>query len=373
VKKDGHLSLTVKATDTDKGEILYHSWSATGGDFSIPGERKMDWSRGENAWLAQVEWKPPPAAPIGSRYTLRCTVTDSKGLSASPSPILVQVVGNGRLVFSSFRDGRNTVYIMNSDGSDQMKLTFDTGSGCSGFPYLSPDGKKIAFASDAPSPTRFYVMNYDGTGRTQISSFAGLYCCWSPDGSKIALEPWGGGISIINADGSHPDTGAPLTAKATTAGAGGHFPSWSPDGTQIAFSKGTGPGISDICVMSSDGTGTPTILTDGASNNKYPAWSSDGSLIAFSREFSSTDSEIYVMKKDGSHPNTGTPHSAKKLTNTAEYNYQPTWSPDDAQIAFARGTGDPRSTRHVYVMNSGDGSGCILLISGHGDRPSWAR
>src|SRR5215210_2428634 len=53
---------------------------------------------------------------------------------------------NGKIAFTSNRDGNQEIYIMNPDGTDQKRLTnnaafdFDT--------VLAPDGMKIAFTSD---------------------------------------------------------------------------------------------------------------------------------------------------------------------------------------------------------------------------------
>lgn len=103
---------------------------------------------------------------------------------------------------SPFADG---VYVMNADGSGQMRLTRDDVKAYQ--PAWSPGGTKIAFTSenlDLPYETRsdsreVYVMNPDGSGQTRLTQNDGVcpYRCpngelhvqpaWSPDGTKIAL------------------------------------------------------------------------------------------------------------------------------------------------------------------------------------------
>ena len=75
-----------------------------------------------------------------------------------------------KIVFQSFRDTNFEVYVMNSDGSGQTRLTnhtaFDTA------PSWSPDGTKILFTStrDDPMSSALYVMNADGSGQTRVTT-----------------------------------------------------------------------------------------------------------------------------------------------------------------------------------------------------------
>src|SRR4051812_28725227 len=65
---------------------------------------------------------------------------------------------------------------------------------------------KIAFAgaADIYSPTDIYTVQPDGNGLTQLTTSPGYDSApaWSPDGTKIAFSAGGGGIVVMNADGS---------------------------------------------------------------------------------------------------------------------------------------------------------------------------
>jgi TolB protein len=77
------------------------------------------------------------------------------------------------------------VFLANADGSDAHNLTshpaFD------GWPSWSPDGSRIAFASNRRSSYQIYVMKPDGTGVTQVAHTEGRATApvWSRDGATI--------------------------------------------------------------------------------------------------------------------------------------------------------------------------------------------
>ena len=59
---------------------------------------------------------------------------------------------------------------MNADGSEQTRLTDNDGDDES--PSWSPDGEKIAFASDRDGPVEIYVMDADGSDVTRLTNSA---------------------------------------------------------------------------------------------------------------------------------------------------------------------------------------------------------
>ena len=76
---------------------------------------------------------------------------------------------NGRIAFVSERDGDFDIYTMNPDGTGVAQITNDPAVDFN--PSWSPDGAKIAFASNRGSPADFdvYVMNPDGSGVTPLT------------------------------------------------------------------------------------------------------------------------------------------------------------------------------------------------------------
>ncbi len=162
--------------------------------------------------------------------------------------------------------------------------------------------RQIVFVSDLADPKgggNLFVINPDGSGLHRLTSHAGseTLLARSPDGRRIAFAsdrsgPWR--IYVIGADGSD---------EATLTEGGGNFllqpafrPAWSPDGSRIVFVDVPG----NIFVSNADGT-DPTQLTFGTAIDTYPAWSPDGTRIVFTRMITGTTSrELYVMNADGS-------------------------------------------------------------------------
>jgi YD repeat-containing protein len=277
--------------------------------------------------------------------------------------------GGGKVVFSSNRDGHTQIYLMNADGSGQVRLTNNGANDDS--PRWSPNGTKILFQSDRDNPSTgyndTYVMNSDGTGQTRLTTDPNddSSASWSPDGSRIVFQSIRNGqfyqVYVMNADGSGQ------VNLSNSTGSDGQ-PAWSPDGTRIAFaSERDHEGFASIYVMNSNGT-NQTRLTFSADDvdDEQPVWSRDGSKIAF---VSTRDGnkEIYVMNADGTNQT--------RLTNDLGNDDSPYWSPDGSKIIFRsdreRDCCDP--TSQVWVMNA-DGSALVNLSSNQsGDySSSWA-
>lgn len=209
-----------------------------------------------------------------------------------------------KIVFDSNRDGNFEIYVMNADGSSQTRLT--TNSSLDAIPSWSPFGNKILFYSSRDGNDEIYVMNADGTGQTNLTNNAAsdVRAVWSPDGTKIAFESNRTGSSQVFTMNGNGSSVTQLTSSGSNGGA-----DWSPDSTQIAFhTDRNGNPNYDIYKMNADGTSQTQLTTHSAADTS-PAWSPDGTQIAFTA-VRDGNGEVYTMNADGTSQNNRTSNSA---------------------------------------------------------------
>ena len=131
--------------------------------------------------------------------------------------------------------------------------------------------------------------------------------------------------------------------------------------TPIAAGGGSGwmvfvaqdKGVNHLYVMRVDASGkgsTPERLTNGAEAENYPSWSPDGKRLVSARDYDG--SAIYVFNVDGSGYTRLSPAHGMDVT--------PSWSPDGTQIIYSHLRSPPQPNKppltDIRVMNA-DGSG----------------
>lgn len=293
-----------------------------------------------------------------------------------------------RIVFYSNRDGNCEIYIMNPDGTEQRRLTFDNNDlHIDEDPVWSPDGSRIAFHSsrgyDGLSADCYafgcdwgiHLMNVDNLEIIPLPDIWGQdrRPDWSPDGTRIAFD------SSRNDDYRDPvycgdycdrdvfimDIATGATTQLTHNEASDWQPDWDPDGRRMVFVSNRN-GDEDIFVMDAN-LPEPgervflTQLTHDLSSDIQPAWSPDGNWIAFASNRDG-DYDIYEMAADGS--------AIIQLTDNEANDWQPTWSPESNQIAFSSNRdGD----YDIYVMAATIDSEAIQLTDNETDdyAPDW--
>jgi dipeptidyl aminopeptidase/acylaminoacyl peptidase len=119
------------------------------------------------------------------------------GLLALPVLLTAGCLGEtspSKIAFASDRDGSYEIYVMNSDGSNQTRLT---NSSEGGDPCWSPDGTKIAFHSLRDGNYEIYVMNADGSNQIRLTDnqTTDVSPSWSPDADSSELGKFMTGYS----------------------------------------------------------------------------------------------------------------------------------------------------------------------------------
>jgi Tol biopolymer transport system component len=89
-------------------------------------------------------------------------VTDRRGADGSPS----WSPDGARIAFASERDGNLEIYTIAADGKGPVNLTNNRAS--DGLPSWSPDAQRIPFVSDRDGNLEIYVMNADRSGPPRL-------------------------------------------------------------------------------------------------------------------------------------------------------------------------------------------------------------
>jgi TolB protein len=225
------------------GESIVYASTHLGSSECPP---RPNFSRGY-VWPIYASYDIFRAAPDGSNVQ-RLTTTPGYDAEAT-------IGSDGRIVFTSVRDGDMEIYSMNGDGTDVRRLT--NRAGPDGGPWFSPDGNQIVFRGRSitdqkeladyrsllkdelwrPTTLEIFVMNRDGSSLHQVTRLGGANFApaWHPDGKRIIFasnirDPKGRDFDLflVNVDGSGLEQ---VTFNSTFDG----FPMFSPDGRKMVF------------------------------------------------------------------------------------------------------------------------------------------
>ena len=182
---------------------------------------------------------------------------------------------------------------------------------------------------------------------------------WSPDCRRMVFRV-GSTLWVANGDGS---SDLPFL----TAQYGLNAPVWSPDSQWIAFSQGAivdGERASHIFMILPNGLGLAQI-THGAVLDQDPTWSPDEGRIAFARRLRVSEADgstrfehriVVVDVLDGTE---------QVISASAESLSAPSWSPDGQAIAYRIGG-------ELGMVRLDDLSGSVLLDGVVDSRGSWS-
>ncbi len=260
---------------------------------------------------------------------------------------------DSEIIYSSVVEGSYDVFKALGDELGATRLTSSTGTNTD--PSWSPDKSQIGFLSDRNGLSAFWVMDWEGENKRQISS-PGIEIAafeWAPDSVTVAVEIVEGEthrIAIINIESGEID---PLTMQVEDVRLGG----WSPNGEWVLYSMAS----SDSGIRRRNPNGVDEITVTTGSDTE-PSWSRDGRRILFLRQEEGR-SNIVVVDKDG---------SSEKLLLTPDFDAStPSWSPDSKHIAFVSGTGDEAE---IYAIER-DGKNLKQLTSNRvlDNSPIWSK
>jgi tricorn protease len=230
-----------------------------------------------------------------------------QNVAVSPTGVRVVVEAHGE------------IFTLPTEKGDTRNLTKTPGS-AERDPSWSPDGKSIAYFSDASGEYQLYLRDQDGLQAPRVidlgpdpSYFYGPQ--WSPDSKHIAFSDKHLHLWYVDAAGGKP--------VLVATGLRGSFGSsteltWSPDSQWIAYTRDLENQLHAVFFYSL-ATHTSTQITDGMSNAGHPVFDPNGKFLYFTASTNNGPSDagidlssldratsnsayVIVLKKYGSSP-----------------------------------------------------------------------
>ena len=260
--------------------------------------------------------------------------------------ILAEAPETPKIAFWADRGGTRDIYLMNPDGTDQMKITQHHSQNIT--PVWSPTGEHILFVSDRDGVWDLYLMDPDGSNVRRVfeqkAERAGP--TWSPDGKQIAY--------IRTVRGQWVNYIAAVDEKNEERMAVGSSPEWSPDGTEIAFLVRF-PESTQISIFNV-ATRTQKVLFPPEAIPSYMSggltWSPTGDALAFSwlhrvpfDDFHETET-VYTINRDGTELTQIIEEAGPRATS-------PVWSPRGDALLYKRSAGNRSYQIFKVILESG--------------------
>jgi tricorn protease len=250
-----HTDFPIQAASHGAGQIIYEQagWlhryePATGRSTRLKVAVAADLPEARSRWATGAKW--------------------ARNLDLSPSGNRVAVEFRGEILSIPAEKGdpRN---LTNTPGTHERN------------PVWSPDGKAIAYLSDAGGEYALKIQGQDGKGaiRTFALRGAGFYgnLKWSPDGKRIAYTDNAQALYILDlATG----TAKPVSSELLYTPSPTLSHNWSPDSRFLAYTRNTESGMQRIHVYAVE-EDKSTALTDGLADAGEPVFDRSGKYLYF--------------------------------------------------------------------------------------------
>ncbi|WP_243321506.1 S41 family peptidase [Geothrix sp. SG200] len=181
-------------------------------------------------------------------------------------------------------EARGEVFLLPTDAAKPAKNLTQTPGVRERFPRLSPDGKRVAYFSDASGDYDLYVQPAEGGAAERIPTglkTALYHLTWSPDGTKILFGDKSFAIYVMDVatkkltkvDEFHDLKNDQFSWEVSDY-------TWAPDSQWVAYSV-VEPSRNGRIILFNLATKQKVALTDGFYDCVNPAFDQDGSTLYF--------------------------------------------------------------------------------------------
>jgi TolB protein len=291
-----------------------------------------------------------------ARFICCAVATSATALVASLTASASFPGANGTIVFQSNRAGGSTaeLYLQNEDGTGVRRLTFN--NAVDRMPRFSPDGTKIAFASNRDGNVEIYVMELASGATHRVTNDPGWddQPVFTADGRHLVWQktqnaPFACPCSIWTAalDGSG--------ARQVHTGLGNAmFPDMSPHGQTLTFTSDRS-GISAIYTQKLSGNARRQVTSPPAGFGDFRSrWSPKANDLVFLRDDGTNFNDIYTVHQDGTE--------LIQLTAGARFEGQAQFSPDGEKVLFSVFANDGGARMHT-IRRDGTGEHALPQLA----------
>ncbi len=327
-KRTGPIDFQSGGKNIETGPVPRPGYSVQNTANSVPINQRATGNLGLYGHIPNA--KQPRTSALDGLNNLKQVTFTIEGADFDPA---IDPTGNWLVHASTRHRVTSDLYIKSVNGQTLRQLTDDPGNEV--MPAFSPDGTRVAFASDRSGNWDIYIVDINGGRPVQITNSPtdDIHPSFSRDGQKLVYSTYGsqsGQWEMVLVDLNN-------TADKRFI-SNGLFPSWSPTEDKIVFQRARQRGtrwfsIWTIDLVNGEAMAPTEIAASTNAAAITPDWSPDGKQIVFctvidpdaAEQQGPPQADIWLVNTDGSN--------RVRLTMGRFSNIQPTWA-NSGQIYF---------------------------------------